>query len=114
MGTPLNDPYTGAAQPAKGVGGLQISVGSGKAVNAISGGAKLVTDQPARLARVSVTVAGTTTGSVNDAASTGGAAAGNLVAVIPNVVGVFELDWPCAAGIVITPGSGQTVSVSYA
>lgn len=67
----------------------------------------------ARAMRVSVTTAGTTAGSVNDAATVAAAAAGNLIAAIPNTVGVFLVDFPLLAGLVIVPGTGQVVSVSY-
>ncbi len=63
---------------------------------------------------VSVTVAGTTTGSVNDTATTGGVAAANEIFSIPNTVGNYQIAFPFFTGLVITPGTGQTVSVSYA
>lgn len=37
----------------------------------------------------------------------------NQIFVIPNIVGVNLIDWPCLAGIVVTPGTGQTIAVSY-
>ena len=49
-----------------------------------------------------------------DEGATGDAAAANKIASIPNTVGVITLDWPCAVGIVVTPGSGQVLAVSYA
>lgn len=73
----------------------------------------VITDQPARLARISVLVAGTTPGSANDCTKTTDVADENAVAAIPNEVGVYEIDWPCLAGIVITPGTGQTVAVAW-
>jgi hypothetical protein len=66
-----------------------------------------------RAVRVSVLVAGTAPGTVNDTTTTAGAALANEVFEIPNTVGMFELDWPCASGIVVVPGTGQTVAVSY-
>lgn len=65
---------------------------------------------PGRAVRVSVIVAGSAAGSLNDCATTGAAAASNEVAVIPNTVGVYEIDWPCGTGIVIVPGTGQTLA----
>lgn len=67
----------------------------------------------ARLMRVNVLVAGSAAGSVNDAATIAGAGANNAVFVIPNTVGSYLVDWPMAAGIVVQPGAGQTVAVSY-
>lgn len=66
-----------------------------------------------RIGHVHVLVAGTAPGSVNDAASIAGAGATNQVFVIPNALGVYTVDFPCLAGIVVTPGTGQTVAVSY-
>lgn len=66
-----------------------------------------------RIARVSVLVAGSTPGSVNDCILAASVAANNQVYVIPNVVGVYWVDFPCLTGIFVTPGAGQTVAVSY-
>jgi hypothetical protein len=73
----------------------------------------LVKGAPGRIMRVSVVVAGTAAGTVNDAATTGAASASNAVATIPNAIGVTALNFPCFNGIVVTPGAGQTLSVSY-
>jgi hypothetical protein len=66
-----------------------------------------------RIARVSVTTAGSGAGSLYDSATVAGAAAANLIATIPNAVGVITIDFPVTAGIVVVPGAGQVVSVSY-
>jgi len=66
-----------------------------------------------RLHKISVIVAGSAAGAAHDCAATGDAAAGNEIAVIPNAVGVYTVDWPCSTGIVIVPGTGQTIAVSY-
>ena len=65
------------------------------------------------LQKVSVIVAGSTVGTVNDVATTGAAAAANQFGTIPNTVGTYVFDWPCGTGIVVVPGTGQTVAVSY-
>lgn len=66
-----------------------------------------------RVAKVSVLVAGSSTGSVNDSATTGGASVANQLAVIPDVVGIYNIDMPVSNGIVVTPGTGMTIAVSY-
>lgn len=66
---------------------------------------------------VNVLVAGSTTGAVYDAATAATAslsATANLVALIPPAVGPIVLNFPCLTGIVVQPGAGQTLSVSYA
>ncbi len=65
------------------------------------------------LCRVSVLTAGTTPGAAYDAATLGAAAPANQIMVIPNTIGTIEVDWPCLAGIVITPGTGQVISASF-
>jgi hypothetical protein len=65
------------------------------------------------IATVNVIVAGTTPGTVNDAATTGAAAPANQIASIPNVVGIYVIGFPFTNGLVVVPGAGQTLSVSY-
>lgn len=91
-------------------------VASGKAGQYnINGSATLVKGSSGRLVRIVVT--GTITGNLtaNDAATTGAAASGNLIfsATTPAAGTVYVLDWPCANGIVITPGTAGSVAVSY-
>ena len=64
-----------------------------------------------RLAKVSVIVAGSGTGMAYDASTTTVTSA--PIYVIPMTVGVVEVDMPFQSGLVIAPGSGQTVSVSF-
>lgn len=60
-----------------------------------------------------VTVAGTTNGTINNSATTGGAAAANVLAAIPNTIGVTLCNLMFTDGIVIVPGTGQSVNVTY-
>jgi len=80
-----------------------LNISAATAVKAVAG----------RIVKVSVIVAGSAAGTINDAATTGAAASANEVAVIPNTVGVYDIDMPTSNGIVIVPGTGQTVAVSY-
>lgn len=73
--------------------------------------ATLVQSGQGRLARVSVTVAGATAGAIYDASSA--SATTDQVWVIPNTAGVTEVNLPINNGIVVAPGTGQTVVVSY-
>jgi hypothetical protein len=66
----------------------------------------------AKVVKVSVITAGTA-GAIFDAASTGGTA-NRQIAAIPATVGVYELNWPCASGVVVNPGTGQTIAISLA
>ena len=75
--------------------------------------ATLVKASSGRVAKVSVLVAGSVAGSVNDAATIVGAGAANEIAVIPATVGVYNIDFPVSNGIVLTPGTGQTLAICY-
>jgi hypothetical protein len=66
------------------------------------------------VASVTVIVAGSAPGSVNDVATTGAAAASNQVYVVPNTVGTYAVNFPVSAGIVVVPGTGQTIAIAYA
>ena len=63
--------------------------------------------------KVSVTVAGSAAGAIYDSASIAGAGTANLIAVIPDVAGTYSIEFPFANGLVVSPGTGQTVSISY-
>lgn len=63
--------------------------------------------------KISVIVAGTTTGTVYDTTSVASAGVGNRLAIIPNTVGIYTINMPVNNGIVVTPGSGQIVAMSY-
>lgn len=93
-----------------GLGQTYLQVSGWRVSNDISA-ATLVQSGQGRIVRVSVTTAGTTLGSVYD----GGTSAATTLKVysIPNTLGVYEVSIPVNYGIVVTPGSGQVVTVSY-
>jgi len=65
------------------------------------------------LHRIVVTVAGAA-GAVYDNASTStGNTAANLIAVVPATVGVVDLEWPCSTGITYIPGAAQVANFSW-
>lgn len=75
--------------------------------------ATVVKNTPGQLLGISVITAGTTTGTANDSATEAGVAIGNQFFTIPDVAGFYPVNWPCAAGIVIVPGTGQVVACVY-
>ena len=95
---------------------LTVSTGA-QAANVLSSlnitAATLIKATPGTIIAISVVVAGSAAGSVNDCATTGTVAAGNKVYSIPNTAGIYNLYFPCLVGIVVTPGTGQTLAVSY-
>jgi hypothetical protein len=72
---------------------------------------------PGTLLSVIVMVAGSATGTVNDCATTAAVAAANQVATVPTSVGPVQgipsVGFPMGTGIVVTPGTGQTLAVAW-
>lgn len=64
-----------------------------------------------RIVRISVTVAGAATGTVFDGSSLN--ALTKPLYVIPTTVGVYLVSLPANFGIVVSPGTGQTVAGSF-
>jgi hypothetical protein len=60
-----------------------------------------------------VTVAGSAAGTINNSATTGGAAASNVICATPNTVGVVTVGSQFTNGLVVSPGTGQSVNVTY-
>lgn len=77
--------------------------------------ATVVKATPGAILSVSIVVAGAA-GTLNDCATTGTAAAANEIAALPAAVGTINFGaggWPCATGIVVVPGAGQTISIAW-
>jgi hypothetical protein len=64
-----------------------------------------------RVARVSVTTVGSTTGMIYDGASL--QATGKPLFVIPEAIGLSVVMMPCSYGVLVVPGTGMVVSVSW-
>lgn len=63
---------------------------------------------------VSMTViAGGSSGAIYNSATVSAAAATNELVVIPTTVGIVQLGMEFNAGLVVSPGSGQTLVVTY-
>jgi hypothetical protein len=75
--------------------------------------ATVVKATPGRAVMVSVIVAGSGAGAVYDHATTSGVGAASEIFIVPDTAGAYLIDWPCAVGIVVAPGSGQTLAISY-
>jgi hypothetical protein len=64
------------------------------------------------LVNFSVVVAGTTAGKISNA-SAASPAASTALCVVPTTVGVFKTGQVFTTGIVVTPGTGQSINVTY-
>ena len=73
--------------------------------------ATVVKNSSGRLCVMSVIVAGSATGKIYD--GTVVTSTTYPLVVIPQTVGVTVVNLPVTYGIVVAPGTGQTVSVSY-
>lgn len=83
--------YTSAALTAQTL----VSAGSGYIVN------------------MAVVITSTTAGTLNNAATVGAAAAANAIVATPVTVGVYPVGARFTSGLVVSPGTGQTIVVTY-
>lgn len=95
-----------------------LYVGSGSLQHYNIAAATVIKATPGRLVRIAVSVAPTAAALVaSDCATTGAVAAANQIVSVAfgslTAGQVITLDWPCATGIVVNPGTGGTVSVSF-
>ena len=65
------------------------------------------------LVAFSVIVAGTASGTVSNAQSAALVAAGNALCAVPTTIGVYPCGLVFTDGLVVTPGTGQSVNVTY-
>lgn len=91
------------------LGQTYLSV-QGKACATNISTATLVSSSAGRVASISVLVAGSA-GTIYD--SNNIANLNNKLCVIPAAVGIQFVNLPVGLGILVVPGSGQTVTVSY-
>ena len=94
-------------------GNLLTGAGSASVLNKTAG-ASVIKATAGRISKVIVNTAASTAGSVSDCATTGAAAAGNQVLIIPSgtAIGtVYNLDWPCLPGLVLSavPSAGSPI-----
>jgi hypothetical protein len=77
--------------------------------------ATVIKSTPGVLYSISVVAAGTAVGAVYDSTSTSGNTSANQITTIGTAVTTQPLvvNWRCSDGIVVTPPSGGTVSVSF-
>jgi hypothetical protein len=70
-----------------------------------------------RAGTLSVVVGGTGAGGIYDSLTTASLTAANQLAVIPTLttaqISTLKVDMPFTNGLVVSPGTGQTVAVSY-
>ena len=75
--------------------------------------ATVIYANPGYLVNFSVTVAGTTVGTIYNTTTTTTTAATNALCVVPNAVGITKVGQVFNAGLVVVPGTGQSINVTY-
>ena len=75
--------------------------------------ATLIFNGPGYLVSFSVVVAGSTAGTISNTNAVATVAASNALCVIPATVGVVKVGQVFSTGLVVTPGTGQSVNVTY-
>lgn len=74
--------------------------------------ATLIKAGPGEIVSFAISVAGAA-GTINDAASTGGAAAANVICATPAAVEAVHFPFKFQNGLVVVPGAAQVISVSW-
>ncbi len=109
----LSDILTTAKNIATAINGVAqtyVAVQGARVQQNITGNT-VVNNAAGRLAMVTVTTAGSSVGVIYDANDT--STTTRPIYTIPNTVGVVFVNLPVVYGIVVTPGTGQAVTVSY-
>ena len=108
---PVSGNYAGRPMQLDSVGSLLTGTGSSSTLNVTA--ATVIKASAGRVCRIAVVVAGSATGAIYDHATTSGVGAGHQIFTINDVAGNYQVDWPCSNGIVVVPGTGMTVAVTY-
>lgn len=97
---------------AMGAATVTLQIGQGQSTSDTVTAATLITTGPGRLVNYAVLVAGAA-GTVYDSDTVAGVAAVNALIVVPATVGVAQIGQVFTAGLVVVPGAGQSVNVTY-
>lgn len=66
-----------------------------------------------RLISFSVVVAGSASGLIYNAGTPTGGAAANALVATPTTIGLYNVNMIFTDGLVVTPGTGQSINVTY-
>ena len=87
--------------------------GQGTATSSTVTGSTLVVAGRGYLVSYAVVVAGSAAGAIYNSSTTGGTAASNQLCATGTTVGVYPVGQIFANGLVIVPGTGQSINVTY-
>jgi hypothetical protein len=113
MSTSLSDILTSIKNLVSGVGTLTTDYMNVEGQQNFAGvtAPTVIKATSGRIARISVVVGGSASGTVYDSAVLGGIT--RPLSTIPTTVGIYEVNFPVSYGILVVPGSGQTISGVY-
>lgn len=66
-----------------------------------------------RLVSFAVVVPGSASGTIHNSATAGGISASNALCATPNTIGIYPSGQIFTNGLVIDPGAGQSINVTY-
>ena len=75
--------------------------------------ATLIHTGPGYLVNFAVVVAGSTAGTINNANAIASVSAANTLCAVSNTVGIVSAGQVFSTGLVVTPGAGQSINVTY-
>lgn len=116
-GASLSDLLTAVQHVASNIANLAqtiLQVNGTSTATGLGGSAGVLLKQgPGRIAQVSVTaeVGNTVPGAIIDANNA--SATGPVIYTIPGVVGLYTVNLPFTLGLVVVPGQGNSIVVSY-
>lgn len=105
----LGDLLTAIKNLVQSVSNLSIR----KQTSATVTGTTLAITGTGTLINYSVTVAGSGVGTINNVNSVAGVTAANVLVAVPNTVGVYPVNVAFGLGLVVIPGAGQSINVTY-
>lgn len=109
----LNPSNVPAASKVDAVGSLRTVSSPGLSTLNMTA-ATLVKSGAGRVGTINVVVGGSAAGAVHDCATTGAASAANKIAVLPQTnPSTIPLNFPVTLGLVVVPGTGQTITACY-
>ena len=111
----LDDILTTQKNGVIGINGLNQTIkraqGSNTSTTVV--GQALIVVGRGYLVNFSVVVAGSAAGTINNAGTTGASSAANALCATPTTIGVYPCGVVFSNGLVINPGTGQSVNVTY-
>lgn len=115
MAAALDDILTTQKNGVVALNAIQQALNSevGTVTTATASASTFVIAGKGRLLRFCVTVAGSAVGFVHNSSTPSGASASNALVPCPNTIGVYEANVVFSDGLLIAPGTGQSVNVTY-